>query len=160
MRAVYPRSILPRRLSGPAAGGQPAQLQLTSLVDMMVILVVFLLKSFSVEGELVAPAAGMELPASSSRTPVPVGLVVEVGPKRVRVAGRDVLPTAALAGADTTNLEDLTAVLTIAATTDDRTQILVQADRRIDYRNLSQVLRACARAGWSDVSLIVLEEES
>jgi biopolymer transport protein ExbD len=127
---------------------------------MMVILVVFLLKSFSVEGELVAPAAGMELPASSSRTPVPAGLVVEVGPERVRVAGRDVLPTAALAGADTTSLAALTAALTIAATTDDRAQILVQADRRIDYRNLSQVLRACARAGWSDVSLIVLEEES
>jgi len=160
MRALQARSLLAGRRPGSAAGDQPAQLQLTSLVDMMVILVVFLLHSFSVEGELIAPAAGLDLPDSASDTPVPVGLVVEVGARQVRVAGRDILPTVALADADTTSLIVLTAALTKAAAAADHGRILVQADRRVDFRNLSQVLRACSRAGWSDVSLVVLGAES
>jgi len=160
MKTLHPHSLLAGRRPGGPAGDQPAQLQLTSLVDMMVILVVFLLHSFSVEGELIAPANGLELPASSGGAPVPVGLVVEVGPERVRVAGRDVLFTAALASADTTSLGVLTAALTNDDAAVNQGRVLVQADRRIDYRNLSQVLRACARAGWSEVSLVVLEVES
>ncbi len=149
-----------RSLSAVATGDQPAQLQLTSLVDMMVILVVFLLQSFSAEGQLITPAAGLELPTSQSGERVPSGLIVEVGPQRVIVAGRDVLATTDLASADSTGLAVLTAALSAITTAADQSQILVQADRHLAYADLSQVMRACAQAGWSDVSLVVLQGES
>ena len=160
MRALPSRPVLPGSPAGSAAG-PPARLQLTSLVDMMVILVVFLLKSFAVEGQLVEPAAGLTLPTSSIQTPVPAGVVVEVGTRVVRVAGRDIVPTTALAAADTNTGAALKAALSLAmASSPEQASALIQADREVDYRHLSQVLRACAAAGWSDVSLVVLEVES
>ncbi len=160
MKTVSSFSTAGRPLSATSTDEQPAQLQLTSLVDMMVILVVFLLQSFSAEGQLIAPAAGLELPASQSGETVPLGLVVEVGPQRIVVGGRDVLPTAALASADTMGLAVLTAALAAISTENEQPQVLVQADRHLAYTDLSQVMRACAQAGWSDVSLVVLQGES
>jgi hypothetical protein len=36
----------------------------------------------------------------------------------------------------------------------------VQADRSLDYDHLSRILRACSIAGWTDVTLVVLEVKS
>ncbi len=160
MRAVLSRTRLSGGLYGPAAASSPARLQLTSLVDMMVILVVFLLKSFSVEGQLVTPAVGLELPTSSSRTALRTGLVVEVGPAMVRVDGRDIMPTKELTEAEVGDETRLTVALAAAAPGTASGPVLVQSDHRIDYRHLSRVLGACSQAGWSDVTLVVLKEES
>lgn len=160
MRALSTRSLLP---AGPAlapAGGPVARLQLTSLVDMMVILVVFLLQSFSVEGQLVTPAADLELAPSRSRNPLAEGLVVEVGLHRIVVAGREVGPTADLTGDGPDAPANLDRARAAAPTVRSEGPVLVQADRRLEYRQLSRVLAACARAGWRDVSLVVLEDES
>jgi biopolymer transport protein ExbD len=46
--------------------------QLTSLIDVMTILLVFLLKSFSVEGNLISVSTDMNLAESTSRK-APVG---------------------------------------------------------------------------------------
>ena len=47
--------------------------QLTSLIDVMTILLVFLIKSFSVEGNLITPSADLVLPVSESKqVPTPV----------------------------------------------------------------------------------------
>ncbi len=138
----------------------PARLQLTSLVDMMVILVVFLLKSFSVEGQLVTPAAGLELPTSTSQTHLEAGLMIEVGSERVRIDGREILPTADLTNGDDLVEAKLLAALGGAQTRPKGTPVLVQADRGLDYDHLSRILRACSAAGWTDVTLVVLEVKS
>lgn len=139
-----------RRLPDDTATRPPVRLQLTSLVDMMVILVVFLLQSFSVEGQLVTPAAGLALPESASLAPVTAGLVVEVGPERVRVAGRDVMATADVVAADA---GPLAAALAAAGAGGP---VTVQCDRRLDFRVLGRVLRACGQGGRDDVALLVL----
>jgi biopolymer transport protein ExbD len=145
VRASTSRSIL---------SGVP-RLQLTSLVDMMVILVVFLLQSFSAEGQLMTPASGLELPASSSQTPVRSGLVIEIGPEWIQVAGLPVLTTSSLDDPGQTEVLDRALNRVFAAS--GLVPVLVQADRRLDYGQLSRVLASCAGAGWKDVSLVVLE---
>jgi len=157
MRSALVATASAGRLPGTVAKAVPARLQLTSLVDMMVILVVFLLKSFAVEGQLVSPAAGLVLPESSSRTPVSAGLVVEVGPRQVRVGGQYVMSTPALVAADSPAVVPLTAALETSFIAHGDAPVLVQADHQVDYRHLSQVLRACSAAGWQDVTLVVLE---
>jgi biopolymer transport protein ExbD len=158
MSATLSRSVLIGASRGSAAGS-PARLQLTSLVDMMVILVVFLLKSFAVEGQLVEPAANVDLPLSTVRAAAPVGVVVAVGTRLVQVAGQDVATTASLADTASTGSTALLAALRAASGAADA-PVLIQADRAVAYHHLSRVLRACAVAGWQDVSLVVLEVES
>lgn len=130
-----------------------ARLTLTSLVDMMVILVVFLLKSFSVEGQLVTPAAGIELPASAVESPVTAGRVVEIGPEMIRVDGRDVVATA-----EATETSDALAAALDELAAAGAGPVVVQCDRRLDFRVLGAVLRACGRAGLDDLSLLAVTD--
>ena len=71
----------------PADGdlGSAPRPQLTSLVDLMVILLVFLLKSFSVEGQLVTPATDLQLPTSQVREVARPALSVEVTTAGIRL---------------------------------------------------------------------------
>ncbi|MCP4290670.1 MAG: biopolymer transporter ExbD [bacterium] len=140
----------------PSTGKSAAKLEMTSLVDMMVILVVFLLMSFSADDQIVTSATGIKLPSSSSKSTVSSGLVVEVGLDHVVVDGRSIMSSKALSGVDPTELVLLTNALKEGIGGSNQQNILVQADRRVKYDNLSQVLRACAEAGLSDVSLVVL----
>lgn len=160
MRANHSSSILPQRKLTPVAGESPPQLEMTSLVDMMVILVVFLLMSFSADDQIVTPAAGLKLPSSASKSSVPHGLMVQVGLDKVMIAGRNILPSKALSNLDSDGLIPLIEALKAAVVESTQEKILVQADRRVPYSSLSQVLRACADAGLSDVSLVVLGGES
>ena len=43
------------------------KVQLTSLIDIMTILLVFLLKSYSAEGEIFTPSKGLVLPQSTAK---------------------------------------------------------------------------------------------
>ena len=171
------------RGSGPAADGA-ARPQLTSLVDMMVILVVFLLHSFSADGQLIEPAADIDLPVSSVRTPVPPAVQVTISAAEIRVGGRMVASpddadlaervAAALAATDlrSTDLEaadleaaDLEAANLEAADLEAANlaptasaPCAVQVDRGVPYRVLATVLAGCTGAGRQDVRLVVRED--
>ena len=161
------------RGSGPAADGA-ARPQLTSLVDMMVILVVFLLHSFSADGQLIEPAADIDLPVSSVRTPVPPAVQVTISAAEIRVGGRMVASpddadlaervAAALAATDlrSTDLEaaDLEAADLEAANLAPTASApcAVQVDRGVPYRVLATVLAGCTGAGRQDVRLVVRED--
>ena len=138
------------------AEDSPARLQLTSLVDMMVILVVFLLVSFSVEGQLVTPAEGLELSPSQSKTPVVAGLVLEVGLHQVRLAGQVILDTEVLAQPDMVSLDSLRLALGQELRPEEERPLLMQVDRRVPYSSLSRALAVCSEAGWQNLSLVVL----
>lgn len=71
-------SILPQK-SAPIDG--TVRPQLTSLVDVMTILLVFLIKSFSSEGSLVTPAADLVLPVSTSEETPRVRSSIEITKK-------------------------------------------------------------------------------
>jgi len=160
MRANHSSSILPQSKSISAASEPAPRLEMTSLVDMMVILVVFLLMSFSADNQIATASEGLQLPASSSKSSIPQGLIVEVSLDHVMVAGRNVLPSETLADIDQAGLLPLISALKEATKDNAHEKILVQSDRRVQYSSLSQVLRACAEAGLVDVSLVVLGGES
>ncbi len=138
------------------ADDTPARLQLTSLVDMMVILVVFLLMSFSVEGQLVTPAEGLELSPSQSEIPVVAGLVLEVGLQQVRLAGQVLLDAETLAQPDMSALDPLRLALKQWPQPVGENPVLMQVDRRVPYSFLSRILAVCSETGWQNLSLVVL----
>lgn len=130
---------------------------LTSLVDMMTILLVFLLHSFSVDGQIVTPSADLELPPSSSVVAARPALRVEVTTAGINVEGRLVIALADLAG-DDLRIDALLAALAVDGM--PPAAISIHCDRRLDFRLLKRVLRTCHEAGCDDLSLLVLREES
>jgi biopolymer transport protein ExbD len=130
---------------------------LTSLVDMMTILLVFLLHNFSVDGQIVTPSADLELPPSSSVVAARPALRVEVSTVGINVEGRPVVALADLAGDDLRIDALLTALVVDGA---PPAAISIHCDRRLDFRLLKRVLRTCHEAGCDNLSLLVLREES
>jgi len=76
---------------------QPKEMSLniTSLMDILTIILLFLIISFSTEETEVNPPKGLELPSSSSQRPVKLAVKMSVLPDELRVEDRVV---ASLAG--------------------------------------------------------------
>ena len=75
-------------------GGVAERLPLTSMVDMMTILIVFLLQSFSDDGSLLTPAAGVELPVASEGARPWNTISIEVAAHEIRVLAKPLKPAA------------------------------------------------------------------
>jgi biopolymer transport protein ExbD len=63
----------------------PIDLDITSLLDILVILLVFLLKSYNSSGILLNVPKGVELPSSQSQSPNTTGVIVQVSPTTIWV---------------------------------------------------------------------------
>ncbi len=150
-------SILPRPRKVSNGHSRP---QLTSLVDMMVILLVFLLKSFSVEGQLVSPSADLQLPRSTAETVAEPELSLEVTTTGINLDGARVAGFPASAGLDSLVIAPLFDALVDLASGDENQPITIQCDRRIDFAVLKRVLFTCNQAEYDDLSLLVLQEAS
>jgi biopolymer transport protein ExbD len=70
---------------------KPVYLNLTSMVDMFTIIVVFLLVSYSVSDVALAPPKDVRLPVSSSSTLPFISLKVVVSPRAIMIEDRPVV---------------------------------------------------------------------
>lgn len=160
------RTFASRRRPADGDLGSAPRPQLTSLVDLMVILLVFLLKSFSVEGQLVTPATDLQLPTSQVREAARPALSVEVTTAGINVEGVRVAPLPA-AASDSLVIAPLQRALielgpdgslTAGTGVDHARRVNVQCDQRVGFAVLKRVLATCNRAGYRDLSLLVLKE--
>ena len=71
-------------------GDQFAKPQMTSLVDVLTVLVFFLLKNFSSEGDIVTQTKNLELPMSSSKAKPEQMLNIAISAKHILVEGTPV----------------------------------------------------------------------
>lgn len=145
------------------------KIQITSMVDMFVILLVFLLKSFSTSPINIAPREGMVLPASSSVTdPVDVAKViisndgVYLNDEQVLTLDKGSVPTKELDSRDSRFIKSLYKALmeqAKGAKPETAGQLLLQADRELSYQQLEKILFTSGAAGFSDVKLAVLSKD-
>ena len=137
-------------------------------MDILTVLLLFLLKSFVVEGEVVTPAPGVELPESSSKTQPQAAIVIAIFDDAVMMDG-DVITTVSNAVAsDDLYIEALAARLDAArarveeiaqhrGTDEDFVgKISIQGDRDINFEILQRVMYTCSMRGYEDISLAVL----
>lgn len=150
------------------------KIQITSMVDMFVILLVFLLKSYSTSPVNISPSDKLTLPASSStKDPVDVlklmvskeGVFVEdkkvVDLKDGQIEVKDVDPS------DTQFIRALYTELDLQAqksrkiasvndTVEFDGKVIMQADRSMPYELLRKVMYTSMMAGYSDVKIAVV----
>ncbi|MCP4545172.1 MAG: hypothetical protein GY835_01750 [bacterium] len=150
--------------SAKAAGGNGvAKPQLTSMVDMLTILLVFLLKSFSMEGNLVTASSDLVLPESTSmEQPVPE-LMVEITLGGVKLDGALIAPLADFAAADSLMIPGLYSELRTLAEDEglgeEENKVTIQCDESLDFSIVKRVMFTCAQASFSDFSLLVRRGE-
>jgi len=71
-------------------GSEDMNLQITSMADIFIILLVFLLKSFATSAVTIAPSNGMKLPEANASDSSVDALKVEISQDAVQVEGTPV----------------------------------------------------------------------
>ena len=144
-------------------------LRLTSMMDILTVLLLFLLKSFVVEGEVITPAPGVDLPQSTSDTPPQSSLVVAVFDGAVLVDGQvvarvddaprssgDLLIPALAARLDKAR-DQAAEIARLRGDADGPApRVAIQGDRAIPFALLQRVMYTCNQSGYADISLAVI----
>jgi len=145
------------------------RLQLTSMMDMFTILLVFLLKTFSTYGQLINPSQDLTLPTSRIQNPPEVGLDVTVSREWILVNGKPVERTSELQNPEGYILTGLQTALNQYAREGRRLEeqygtrfsgkVTIQGDKNLPYRMLIKVLATCGQTDFPNMRLVVYQEE-
>lgn len=150
------------------AGDRKVQLNLTSMIDMFTILVVFLLKSYSAEGALVTVSDALTLPKARSEQRVELKLEIQVNNQVIVVDGDPVVSVdaelIATGGAIPSLVTRLKAHMEYArivrgTITEEEMKINIQGDQAIPAILLQRVMASCTEAGFTSQNLAVIKVE-
>src|SRR2546423_5419419 len=150
--------------------GVYAALTLTSLVDVMTIIVIFLLMTFSANGEVLYMSKDIKLPAAYHGAQLDRAPVISISPDAVTFDGRQVLATDDLTKGDVLNVPALEDALrderrryeTIHARDPEhpfRGLVNVQADRKIPFKVIKRIMFACNQSGFGNINFAALAKE-
>jgi biopolymer transport protein ExbD len=135
-------------------------LQITSMADIFTILLVFLLKSFSVGAFQIAPSAAITLPQAKAQERSVQALRVEVGQNAVFVDGRAIARISNFSFSPSDLEKDgVSRSLVSSLKKVEGQKIVVIADQRAPYATIKTVLASAAVQGYTDFKLAVTNVE-
>jgi biopolymer transport protein ExbD len=146
-----------------------ARLQLTSMMDMFTIILVFLLKIYSSHGQLITPSGELQLPEARAENAPDLELEVVVSKERILVNGLEVELIRNIESNEVYIISALKTALEAHAreleeqadrfglTFDGR--VLIQGDRELSYSTLIKVMATCGQSRFPNMRLIVYNEE-
>jgi biopolymer transport protein ExbD len=150
-------------------------LNITSMMDMFTIILVFLIKSYSADGSLLTNADDLVLPNSESKKkPADVNLQVAVTQDMILVDNVAVTPTDDARNIPheesdpiITKLEERLKVamaleeemVRMGALNAVQGQIIVQVDKNIDFDVLFKIMNTCGKAGYNNMNFAVMERD-
>lgn len=147
------------------------QLRLTSMIDMFTILLVFLLKSYSAEGQIVTVTKDLKLPVSTSEKLPEVASVISVTNEWILLDGRPIerIDTI-LSQSDLLikslhdELKQLRAITESIGGMSDQMggftgKIAIQGDRDIEFALIKRIMLTCGSVSYNNMQLIVMQKE-
>ncbi|MGE4233338.1 MAG: ExbD/TolR family protein [Bacteriovoracia bacterium] len=179
------RSILTRRKRRRI--NKQFELQLTSLMDILIIIVVFMLKSYSANQVNFATATNIVLPTSSAEEPPPDAMSLIIDPKGITVdsekvvefydpyeiesrllgdSGRRILP---LYDVLTKAREKVELMMSKAVWKNEKGEtvpakfqgvLVIQADKTIQYELLRKIMYTAGAAQYKTFKLLIVKKES
>jgi len=148
---------------------EPPRLNLTAMVDVFTVLLVFLLKSYSAEGTLTAAAQNLELPAStSSLTPQPT-ITITISEDTLFVEDERVGPLAELTGGEMPYIPELGKALKarvakarmISGSNPSHAfqgRVTILGDKNTSFATLERVMYTASSSEFGDIALAVYQK--
>ncbi len=148
-----------------------ASLSITSMMDMMTIILVFLLKSFAAEGQILTNADDLILPLSSSKkNPQEISLQLSITQDGILIDNIPIVKVKNIKTDAQGNIMDLMKVLErhyrqeenmvkVGALKQVKGQIIIQVDKNMAFDYLYQVMFTCGTVGYNDIHLAVMNRE-
>ncbi len=148
------------------------ELQITSLADILIIVLVFLLKNYSAGLEAVTDFSlpeGLNLPVAQIGGKSSKGIQVEVMESGIQINGETAAPLVGFRFPEADLNDDLTdngtsinLIQYLSQALDKKeknTKVWIVADRRAPYATIQTVLASAALSGYEDFRLAVVKEE-
>lgn len=146
------------------------RLNLTSMMDMFTIILVFLLKNYSTEGMLIQPSEYLTLPSSSIEKSPEVALDLVISKEWVMVNHEAVEKVSNILASEVLVVKSLQEKLLVYAREAKRMEevygtkfsgkVTIQGDRDIPYKLLVKVMATCGKADYPNMRLVVYKKES
>lgn len=137
--------------------------QITSLLDIMTILLVFLLKSFSAEGNLITPSSDLQLPFSTARNTPEPATTVKITTTEILFNDTIITSNDQVDKSDDLLIKPLYERLLeepkIKDSTDTPRPMMIQSDKEIEFNIIKRVMYTCSKAGYSNFTVLVMQEE-
>jgi len=150
-------------------GDKKVTLNLTSMIDMFTILLVFLLKSYSADGQIVTVSDQLVLPKARLEQRVELKLEIQVNNSVIVVDGDPVVAVTQDLLSSGNSIPELVvrlqdhleySRLTRGTLTEDDVKINIQGDEGIPAILLQRVMASCSEAGYIGQNLAVIKTET
>lgn len=160
MHAI-PLRFVQRRVSGHGGKSVNADLNLTSMIDYLVITVVFLLSNFGTQQEM-ASQRGLEIPTVPHADTIRSAPIVSISSQAILLDGQRVAnPSEVLASTDRIDrlherLQDLRRNFSVTHPSETfGGEIVFQVDRATSWRLIKRVAQTCTMAGYNNLNFAV-----
>ncbi len=141
------------------------KLNITSMMDMFTIILVFLLKSYSSDGQLITPAQGLEIPESKTELSAQLALEIQVGQSQISVDGIPVADIKNLIGKKEMLIPELVEqlkkekesaeLLAKSQGKEFKGKLVIHGDKKMPYEILTKVMYSCGQVGYSEQNFVV-----
>ncbi len=162
-------AFIPSRIKRHDTNPGKQYLNLTSMMDMFTIILVFLLKTYSTEGNLIHPSENLTLPKSSTEQVPQTALNVIVSKETIVVENEVVEQVSNVRAQPGVMIESLRETLTFYADHAKEMEerwgsqfsgmITVQGDKDLEYWILVKVLFTCGQSGYPNLRLATYRSE-
>jgi biopolymer transport protein ExbD len=159
-----PLKFVSKKVTGHGRKTSNIEIPLIPFIDFLIVLVVFLLISFSASGELLAQKPNLTMPKASNVVNVETAPVIAVDPIVVTLDGRRMADTATLAADPKVErieqlIQDLETMKRNWSILHPQEpfpgQVIMQADVSIDFRVIKKLMFSASQAGYANVSFAV-----
>jgi len=139
-------------------------LNLTPMIDMFVVLVIFLLMTFSTSGEILFIQKDIELPSAKITDELEQAPVIIVGSGQVVIEGNNVGRMDDIAEDENFEIADLSEQLNNLKKNFQQLhpnqtfsgKIIIQGDKETSFRVLKKVMFTCTATGYTNINFAVL----
>ena len=153
-----------KKVQGHGAKAVDVAIPLVPFIDFLIVLVVFLLTSFSASGELLAQQPNLRMPTAANVVDLKISPIIAINPQVMTLDGRRMADTQSLAS--NPQMERIEQVVQDLETLKRNWSILhpsqpfpatviIQADEHIDFRVIKKAMFSAAQAGYSNISFAV-----
>ena len=161
---TIPLKFVRTRVAGHGRKSVDHTIPLIPFIDFLIVLVIFLLMSFSASGELVAHQPTIIMPDAATTEALETAPIISIDHRVITLNGNRIADTQTQGQSSEVNpIEPLVQGLdterrtweTLHPTELFNRQAIIQADREIDFRVLKKIMLSAALAGYSQISFAV-----
>lgn len=161
-------AFIPSRIKKHDTNPGNVSLNLTSMMDMFTIILVFLLKTYSTEGMLIQPSEYLTLPSSTVEQSPEVALDLVISKEWIMVNHEPVEKVNTVQSQSSLIIKNLQDKLHVYARESKRMEelygtkfsgkVTIQGDRELPYSLLVKVMATCGKSDYPNMRLVVYKK--